>query len=211
MGHEDKHCPEFSDWHNAPRQYGDWLRANGKMGTNKSRLSSSGERDENGGDRDAENVQTTVRKAQAMEANSGEGSSGNSGKQALSDKGSMMGCEVTGSPMCQSTQKPDGWNSPIQVQTECAYGQTTPSRANLGCSPIGPSGVMDKDMGTDHFVPVMSQQSNNEKGMMDVSSSIMLMASPTSIKAGSEDNLSPKEEQNGKAKRHWKKNSKRNR
>ena len=55
MGHDDKHCPEFSDWRNAPRQYGDWLRANGKMGTDKSRSSSSGERDENGGDRDAEN------------------------------------------------------------------------------------------------------------------------------------------------------------
>ena len=32
MGHDDKHCPEISDWRNAPRQYGDWLRANGKVG-----------------------------------------------------------------------------------------------------------------------------------------------------------------------------------
>ena len=24
MGHDDKHCPKFSDWRNAPRQYGDW-------------------------------------------------------------------------------------------------------------------------------------------------------------------------------------------
>ena len=28
MGHNDKHCPGTSDWPNAPRQYGDWLRAN---------------------------------------------------------------------------------------------------------------------------------------------------------------------------------------
>ena len=53
MGHDDKHCPETSDWHNAPRQYGDWLRANGKVGPDKSRSTSSGDRDENGGDRDA--------------------------------------------------------------------------------------------------------------------------------------------------------------
>ena len=53
MGHDDKHCPETSDWHNAPRQYGDWLRANGKVGPDKSRSTSSGDRDENGGDIDA--------------------------------------------------------------------------------------------------------------------------------------------------------------
>ena len=186
------------------------------MGTDKSRSSSSGERDENGGDRDvekrdAENVQTAARKAQATEAKGGEGSSGNSGNQTLSDKGSMMGWEVTGSPMCQPAQKPNGWNSPIQVQTKRAYGQTTSSRANLDCSPNGPSGVMDKDKSADYVVSVVGQHSNNEKEMMKVSSPIKLMASPTNTKACSEDNLSPKEEQNGKALTSLEKNSKRNR
>ena len=122
-----------------------------------------------------------------------------------------MGWEVTGSPMCQPAQKPNGWNSPIQVQTKRAYGQTTSSRANLDCSPNGPSGVMDKDKSADYVVSVVGQHSNNEKEMMKVSSPIKLMASPTNTKACSEDNLSPKEEQNGKALTSLEKNSKRNR
>nr|POF04844.1 hypothetical protein CFP56_75042 [Quercus suber] len=61
MGHDDKHFLETSDWRNAPRQYGDWLRANGKVGFDKSRSTGSGDRDENGGDRDAENIQTIAR------------------------------------------------------------------------------------------------------------------------------------------------------
>nr|POF06618.1 hypothetical protein CFP56_59328 [Quercus suber] len=61
MGHDDKHCPETSDWCNTTRQYSDWLRANGKVGFDKSRSIGSGDRDENGSDRDVENVQTIAR------------------------------------------------------------------------------------------------------------------------------------------------------
>uniref|UniRef100_A0A7N2MMA9 Uncharacterized protein n=1 Tax=Quercus lobata TaxID=97700 RepID=A0A7N2MMA9_QUELO len=60
----------------------------------------SGGRDEVGGDRDEENVQTTERNPCASVTVDGEGSSGNGEKQAQSDKGSMMGWEVTGFPRC---------------------------------------------------------------------------------------------------------------
>ena len=110
-----------------------------------------------------------------------------------------------GSPMCQPAQKPDGWNNSIQIQMERAYGQPTSSRANLDCSPNGPTGVMDKEMRADYVFSVVGQHSNIEKEMMEVSSPTKLMASPSNTKACSEDNSSPKEERNGKAKCHWKK------
>nr|POF21145.1 hypothetical protein CFP56_06946 [Quercus suber] len=204
MGHDDKHCPETSDWRNATRQYGDWLRANGKVGFDKLRSTSSGDRDENGGDRDAENVQTTARIFQASTMEGGEGSSGIGRKQTLSDKGSMMGWEVTGSPMCQSAQKLDGQNKSIQIQMECAPEQNSFPRANLDSSLNGPFGVMDKDRRAGYVLSDVGQQVNVEKEMMDVSSPSKPKTSPTNTKNFVEDNLSPKGEENGKAIRHWK-------
>ena len=29
LGHDDKHCKSYSDWQNTPKQYGEWLKANG--------------------------------------------------------------------------------------------------------------------------------------------------------------------------------------
>ena len=29
LGHDDKHCKIYSDWQNTPKQYGEWLKANG--------------------------------------------------------------------------------------------------------------------------------------------------------------------------------------
>ena len=152
MGHDDKHCPETSDWHNTPRQYGDWLRENGKVGPDKSWSTSSRGRDENSRDRDAENAQKMARNSQASMTEGGDGSSRNDGKQTISDKGSMMGWEVTGTPMCQSAQKLDGWSNSIQIQMEHAPRQTTTSRANLDNSSNGPFGVMDKGKGVEYFI-----------------------------------------------------------
>nr|POF23161.1 hypothetical protein CFP56_70942 [Quercus suber] len=123
MGHDDKHCLENSDWRNAPRQYGDWLRANGKVGSEKSWSTSSGGRDEVGDVRDEENVLTTARNPCASVTVDGEGSSGNSEKQAQSDKGSMMGWEVIGFPRCQLVEKPIDGTTPFKFKWETIQGR----------------------------------------------------------------------------------------
>nr|POF04843.1 hypothetical protein CFP56_75041 [Quercus suber] len=135
----------------------------------------------------------------------GEGSSRIRRKQTLSDKGSMMGWEVTRSPMCQSAQKLDGQNNSIQIQMERALEQNTFPRANLDGSLNGPFGVMDKDRRAGYVLSDVGQQLNVEKEMMDVSSPSKPKTSPTNTKNCVEDNLNPKGEENGKAIRHWKK------
>nr|POF20261.1 pentatricopeptide repeat-containing protein, mitochondrial [Quercus suber] len=157
MGHGDKHCPENSDWHNASRQYCDWLKANGKVGFEKSRSTSNGGRDDVSGDRDEENAQTMVRNPYASVIVDGEGSFGNGEKQAQSDKGSMMGWEITCFPRCQSVQKPDGWNNSIQIQMENTSGQTTTARASLDNSPNGSIDNIDKNKGPDYASSFVGQ------------------------------------------------------
>ena len=43
QGHNDKHCQVFADWQNTPKQYGEWLKANGsfKRGITKQKNFSS--------------------------------------------------------------------------------------------------------------------------------------------------------------------------
>ncbi|KAK7849904.1 putative ribonuclease h protein [Quercus suber] len=180
--------------------------ASGKVGFDKSRSTSSGDRDENSGDRDAENVQTTARNPQASATEGGEGGSGIGKKQTLSDKESMMGWEVTGSPMCQSAQKSDGQNNSTQIRLERAPEQNPIPWANLDSSPNGPFSAMDKDRRADYVLSLsdVGHQVNVEKEMIDVSSPSKQRTSPRNTKKFAEDNLSPKGEENGKAIRHWK-------
>ena len=34
LGHDDKHCLDFPDWQNTPKQYGEWLKAGGAFKRN---------------------------------------------------------------------------------------------------------------------------------------------------------------------------------
>ena len=100
----------------------------------------------------------------------GEGSSGNGEKQAQSDKGSMMGWEVT------------------------------TAHASLDNSPNGLVDVVDKNKGTDNAISFVGQHAHVEKEMMEVSSPIKPKAGPTNIRTISDDKLSPTGEGNGKVK-----------
>lgn len=78
LGHDEKHCQELLDQQN-PKQYNDWLRAQGnpRMGMERSRSTSSGDRKGGREDRIEENINTTAKFSFASVSNGGKGYSGN--------------------------------------------------------------------------------------------------------------------------------------
>ena len=70
LGHDEKHCKEPPNQQN-PKQYNNWIRAQGnpKMGLEKSRSTSSGDRDEGSANRFEENNVTTMKLSSASMSN----------------------------------------------------------------------------------------------------------------------------------------------
>ena len=70
LGHDEKHCKEPPNRQN-PKQYNDWIRAQGnpKMGLEKSRSTSSGDRDEGNANWFEENNVTTMKLSSASMSN----------------------------------------------------------------------------------------------------------------------------------------------
>nr|POE55704.1 hypothetical protein CFP56_27740 [Quercus suber] len=77
LGRDEKHCTELSNQQN-PRQYGEWLRAQGnsKMGMEKSQSTSSGGRGEGSKDRSEDNRATVKMISSASVSDNGDGPSG---------------------------------------------------------------------------------------------------------------------------------------
>nr|POE69787.1 hypothetical protein CFP56_24159 [Quercus suber] len=80
LGHDEKHCKEPPNQQN-PKQYGDWIRAQGniKMGLEKSRSTSSGDREEGSTDRFKGNNVATMKLSSASVFDGGEGLSSSTG------------------------------------------------------------------------------------------------------------------------------------
>nr|POF19193.1 hypothetical protein CFP56_65976 [Quercus suber] len=64
LGHDDKHCLDFSNWQSTPKQYGEWLKASVVFKGNSGRQRST-YRDR----RDEENENITKDNGQSMEWN----------------------------------------------------------------------------------------------------------------------------------------------
>ena len=81
----EKHCKELSNQQN-PRQYGEWLRAQGnsKMGMEKSRSISNGDRGESSADRPEDNLVTAMKISSTSVSDSDNGHSGSMGDQRTS-------------------------------------------------------------------------------------------------------------------------------
>lgn len=205
MGHDEKHCPNISNWRNALKQYGDWLRANGKSAPEKSRSTSCENRDEVGRNSEEDHVQTMAENMSSPVTIDDEGSSGICEKPTQSDKGSKMGREAMGSLRCQSAQKPDGWNNSIQIHMDTASGQSTMARASLVNSPNEPIEVANKELGTEYALSIVGQPVQEEKEMMDVTSPLKTKADPTNVTRAINDKPSPTGEGKGRARRHLKK------
>lgn len=86
LGHDEKHCLDLPDQQN-PRQYGDWLRAQGntRLGWEKSKSTSSGERDGGSEDRIDGNTDTTRNFSTGSTFIGGEGHSGSADKRKNSN------------------------------------------------------------------------------------------------------------------------------
>ena len=113
LGHDEKHCKELSNQQN-PRQYGEWLRAQGnsKMGMEKSRSFSSRDQGEGSADQPEKNLANAVKIPSSSVSDCGNGLSGSMGDQRTSNSknfeqpGSFSeGDGVQGVARAQSNQK----------------------------------------------------------------------------------------------------------
>ena len=104
LGQDEKHCLDPPDQQN-PKQYGDWLRAQGntRLGMERSKSTSNGERDEGNEDKIDGNTNTIGNFFAGSVSVGGEGHSGGAdkGKNSNSNEGSTEMCDVRGGDSVQ--------------------------------------------------------------------------------------------------------------
>ena len=136
LGHDEKRCKELSNQQN-PRQYGEWLRAQGnsKMGTEKSRSTSNGDRGEGSADQFEGNHATATKISSTSVSDCGDGLSGSIKNQRASSSknfeqagGHSEGDGAQEAACAQSNQKVQ-----FTVATSDACDRKTSSFSKLPC------------------------------------------------------------------------------
>ena len=173
MGHDEKHFLDLPDQQN-PRQYGDWLQAQGntRLGFEKSKSTSSGECDGGSEDRIDGNTNTTGNFSASSTFVGGEGHSGGADKRKNSNS-------KEGSTRMHDIREGDG------VQGEASdpsilVGQSATGMSGSHGMGIFPTSGTSRDFGElkglEDACPLVGQQAQSVKEQMEVSSPIKFKA-----------------------------------
>ena len=118
LGHDDKHCQAQTDRQSSPKQYGEWLRANGafkggnaRQKTFNSSNFSSGIEDKASGENFAADNLLHLSLMCHMEGSVDDEGIQNSKTKIMSIQG--LGCSMTNTLMCQAADDRHGWDKKV--------------------------------------------------------------------------------------------------
>lgn len=196
LGHDEKHCTELLA-HQNPKQYGDWLRAQGssKVGVERSRSTSSEDQEGGNEERFEGNVNAATKISSALVFVGSGGGSGNKGNLEISKSRSIERHDV------RERGKTQDITRAFCTQMEQVIDEGSEARDLNNSFPSGVQHDLKVGKGVDDAISLVGQQAHLEKEEIEVNSPLKPIISQNEEK---ELKVEPMGQRKIKAEAQWK-------